>query len=234
MLRLGEEGSLGMTASSEQVVQFPAAGRPRILLEGVLMDPAVAEATASHPGIILCHPQPAASSMSDPLLTQLATDLARQGFIVLRFNFRGTGQSEGQQTDGRLEPLDIAGAVEFLLSQPQVNRDKICLAGHAFGGYVALAYAAHDPRIRTVVAVSPPVFRITPELGRFERPRFFVTGEFDEVAPRHKLESWIDQLTGPRTLRIVSNARHLMSGYEGIASETIVRYLTRWASTPGV
>ena len=223
-----------MTATSEFAVTFPSAGRPPYQLEGLLSRPALAGSDRACPAAVLCHPQPVSSSMRDSLLGQLARDLASEGFVVLRFNFRGVGASEGQQTDGRLEPLDIAGAVEYVLSQPDVNPAKLCLAGHAFGAYMALAYAAHDPRVRTVIAVSPPVVRVTPELGAFDRPKLFVTGEYDEVSPRHKLEPWIERLPGGRALRVVSGARHLMRGYEPVASATIVKYAVKWAATPGV
>jgi alpha/beta superfamily hydrolase len=222
-----------MADSVEQQVTFPSAGRPALLLDGILTRPLYGS-NEPRAAAILCHPQPATSSMEDPLLRRLAADLAEAGMLALRFNFRGVGRSEGQQTDGRLEPLDIAGAVEFLLAQPEVRQDKLCLVGHAFGAYMALTYAAHDPRVRTVVAVSPPYFRVTPELGAFDRPRLFVTGEYDEVSPRHKLEPWIAQLSGPRALRVISGARHLMRGQEEVASGTIVTYLERWATTPGV
>lgn len=223
-----------MADSSEQTVRFSSAGQPPLLLEGMLSRPAARHGDERHAAAILCHPQPASSSMDDALVRRLASDLTAAGFITLRFNFRGVGGSEGQQTDGRLEPLDIAGAVDLILRQPGVNPEKICLIGHAFGAYMALTYAAHDPRMRTVVAISPPVFRITPELGAFDRPRLFVTGEYDEVSPRHKLEPWIERLPPGRALRIVSGARHLMRGYEDVASGTIVKYVEKWAMTPGV
>lgn len=222
-----------MADSFEQPVRFPSAGQPPLLLEGMLGRLAGASSN-QRPAAILCHPQPASSSMDDALIRRLASDLAGAGLVTLRFNFRGVGGSEGQQTDGRLEPLDIAGAIEYVLSQPDVNPDKLCLIGHAFGAYMALTYAAHDPRVRTVVAVSPPVFRMTPELGAFDRPRLFVTGEYDEVSPRHKLEPWIERMPPGRALRIVSGARHLMRGYEAVASGTIVKYVEKWATTPGV
>ncbi len=220
-------------SSAEQYVTFPSGGRPALQLEGVLTRPHTVPGDEHCAGAVLCHPQPATSSMEDELVRRLARDLAQAGIETLRFNFRGVGQSQGQQTDGRLEPLDIAGAVEFLLSQPEVNPEKCCLIGHAFGGYMALAYAEHDPRVRTVVAISPPVFRITPELGAFDRPKLIVTGEYDEVSPRHKLEPWLERLPA-RGLHVVSGARHLMRGYEGVASANIVKYIARWATTPGV
>jgi alpha/beta superfamily hydrolase len=172
--------------------------------------------------------------MDDPLLRHIAADLATAGLVALRFNFRGVGASEGEQTDGRLEPLDVAGAIECARSQANTNPDKLCLIGHAFGAYVALAYAVHDPRVKTVVAISLPVFRMTTELGRFERPRLFLTGEYDEVSPRHKLEPWIAALPGARNLKIVSGARHLMRGYEAVASGVVVQFISRWSEAPGV
>lgn len=218
---------------AEQHVTFPSGGRPAFLLEGGLTHPRDLASGERHAGVVLCHPQPATSSMEDGLVRRLAGDLSQAGIVALRFNFRGVGGSQGQQTDGRLEPLDIAGAVEFLLAQPEVNPQKVCLIGHAFGAYMALAYAEHDPRVRTVVAVSPPVFRITPDLGAFDRPKLIVTGEHDEVSPRHKLEPWLERIPA-RGLHVVSGARHLMRGYEGVASSNIVKYVVRWAMSPGV
>ncbi|MGZ3638623.1 MAG: alpha/beta hydrolase, partial [Ktedonobacterales bacterium] len=218
--------------SAEQYLTFPSGGRPALLLEGRLTRPRDLTVGDRRAGVALCHPQPATSSMEDGLVRQLAQDLGQAGMVVLRFNFRGVGESQGQQTDGRLEPLDIAGAVEFLLEQPEVNPQKVCLIGHAFGAYMALAYAEHDSRIRTVVAVSPPVFRITPELGAFDRPKLIVTGEYDEVSPRHKLEPWLERIPA-RGLHVISGARHLMRGYEGVASANVVKYVARWATTPG-
>ena len=193
-----------MANFSERQIRFPAAGRPTIMLEGVLALPGTQSPESGYPVAVLCHPQPAGSSMEDPLIRRLAADLATAGVIVLRFDFRGVGASEGEQTDGRLEPLDVAGAVECAVGQTGANPEKLCLIGHAFGAYVALAYAAHDPRVKTVVAISPPIFRLTPELGRFERPRLFLTGEYDEVSPRHKLEPWIE-----RTARRAQPEDHL-------------------------
>ncbi len=224
----------------ERRVTFASGGRPQALLEGVIArasgrgsSAAAAVSPAGQPVAVLCHPQPLTSTMDDPLTTRLAAELATAGFITLRFNFRGVGASEGQQTDGRLEPLDVAGAVEFALAEPGANREKLCLIGHAFGAYVALVYATHDPRVRTVVAISPPVFRLTPELGAFDRPKLFITGEYDEVSPRHKLEPWIERLPG-RGFKIISGARHLMRGYEATTAQAVVHYLVRWAATPGV
>lgn len=215
-------------------VVFPSADQPPVMLEGLLHEPPEPVSERRWPAAVLCHPQPASTDMRDSLITSLATALAEAGVVALRFNFRGVGHSQGAQTDGRLEPLDVAGAVEYVLGLPIVDGNKLCLLGHAFGAYVALTYAGYDPRVRTVVAISPPLARLTSELGAFERPRFFVTGELDEVAPRYKLEPWIAHLPGSRHLAVIAEAPHLMVGHEATATNTIVRYVERWAATPGV
>ena len=173
--------------------------------------------------------------MNDSLTVALARGLAETGMLALRFNFRGVQKSQGQQTDGRLEPLDLGGAIDTLTKIPILDTTKICVIGHSFGAYIALLYAPYDPRIRTVVAVSLPLFRATNGFPRpFERPKLFVTGEFDEICPRFKLEPFVEQQVGPKGLKVVTGARHLMRGYEEAAVTTIVKYVKTWATMPGV
>jgi uncharacterized protein len=220
-------------AATERSVTFPSRGQPAFQLEGMLHTPATPEKA---PVIILCHPQPVSSDMNDTLLVAVASKLAEAGIIVLRFNFRGVGQSTGQQTDGRMEPLDIAGAIEYALTQPGVDPTKVGLIGHAFGAYMALTYAPFDPRVRTVVAISLPLYRATSSgfPKAFERPKLFVTGEFDEICPLYKLEPFVEQQQGPRGIKVITGARHLMRGYEEAGASTILKYIRNWADMPGV
>lgn len=223
-----------MENEHERVVRFASLDEPAVLLDGVLRLPADADPQHPCPAVVLCHPQPLVSDMSDPLVALLAKELSAHGVAAFRFNFRGVGQSQGSPTDGRLEPLDIAGAVQCVRGHPAVAADKLGLIGHAFGAYVALAYAAHDPTIRMVVAVSPPSARLASDLGAFDRPRLFVTGARDEVAPPHRLEPWIETLPGGCALRIIPDAPHMMVGHEQAAADSIMRFVERWAMAPGV
>lgn len=220
-------------AASEKPVTFASRGQPSFLLEGVVHAPLSSEKA---PVVVLCHPQPASSDMSDSLLVETARKLAEAGMIVLRYNFRGVGRSQGQQTDGRMEPLDVAGAVDCALTLPGADPSKVCLVGHAFGAYMALTYAPFDQRVRTVVAISLPLYRALSSgfPKAFERPKLFVTGEFDEICPLYKLEPFVEQQKGPRGIKIITGARHLMRGYEEAGASTILKYIRNWADMPGV
>jgi alpha/beta superfamily hydrolase len=229
MVAEGQE--MTSSASAERVITFHSKGQPAYLLEGVMHTPAKAEA----PVIIFCHPQPASSDMNDTLTVALARALAEEGMIALRFNFRGVGNSQGQQTDGRLEPLDLAGAIDVGLAQPGANAAKVCVIGHGFGAHIALLYAPFDVRIRTLVAISLPLFRTASGFPRlFERPKLFVTGEFDEICPLFKLEPFVEQQRGPKGIKVITGARHLMKGYEEAAITAITKYVRTWADMPGV
>ena len=232
---------------TERPITFYSKGQPALLLEGVVHTRQKAE---NAPLVILCHPQPASSNMHDPLLVKLAGNLADSGMTVLRFNFRGVGRSQGQQTDGRLEPLDLAGAIDAGAKQRAVNPNKICVVGHAFGAYISLLYAPFDPRISMVVAISIPLFRASNGFPRhFNGRKLFVTGEFDEICPPYKLEPFVDsQIEKDRqtekdlqieekvktAANVITGARHLMAGYEDEAAKLIHKYLKKWAEMPGV
>jgi alpha/beta superfamily hydrolase len=222
-----------LSTAAEQPIIFASKGQPSFQIEGIVHR---SSNKSEHlPVIIFCHPQPASSDMQDPLTVALARAVADAGMLALRFNFRGVGKSQGQQTDGRMEPLDLAGAIDAALAQPGVNPEKVCVIGHGFGAYMTLLYAPFDPRIRTVVAISLPLFRTGTGFPRpFERPKLFVTGEFDELCPRYKLEPFVEQLPGPKGIKVIVGARHLMRGYEEHATNAILKYVRTWADMPGV
>jgi uncharacterized protein len=220
------------SATDERLISFPSRGQPSLFLEGVLHTPNDAELA---PIIILCHPQPASSDMNNSLNSALAHKLVEMGMFALRFNFRGVGKSQGQYTDGRLEPLDLAGAIDFALSQPGGNPAKICVIGHGFGAYIAFLYAPYDTRIRTIVSISLPLFRAEGGFPKpFERPKLFITGEFDEICPLYKLEPFVEQLKGPKGIKVIVGARYLMHGYEDATVTTILKYIKNWSDLPGV
>src|SRR5438045_9217424 len=146
-----------LSAYAERSITFPSRGQPAFQLEGMIHIPTKAEAA---PVIVLCHPQPASSDMNDRLTVLLAKSIAEANMIALRFNFRGVGKSQGQQTDGRMEPLDLAGAIDVAMTQTRANTTKVCVIGHGFGANIALMYAPYDPRIRTIVAISLLLYRV--------------------------------------------------------------------------
>ena len=80
---------------------------------------------------------------------------ASLGYVVLRFDMRGCGESEGQP--GRIlcqdEVADARNVVSWLAAQPQVRGDRIMLSGQSFGAAVGIYAGAVDQRVNAVVSI---------------------------------------------------------------------------------
>ena len=106
--------------------------RGELRLEGVVGCPD--EVSGPAPGVVICHPGPAGGgNMNNNLVLSLYFALIDNGFIALRFNFRGVGSSQGIHSQGEKEPEDAAAALELLAASPDVDRDRIGMPGYSFG-----------------------------------------------------------------------------------------------------
>lgn len=197
------------------------------------------------PAAVICHPHPmGGGAMSNGVVMGIAHSLASRGVGALRFNFRGVGASEGVHDDGRGERDDVAGALNWLATQPSVDPDRLCLVGYSFGACVGLAHTLTDPRVSAFVAVGLPVQICDPEvmhaltaqdvskpaLGASDCPKLFVTGERDQLAPPGQLLRLVECLAAPKSVQIVSGADHFWWGLEREVGERVAAFLTGlWA-----
>ena len=82
--------------------------------------------------------------------------LRRAGFNVLIFDGRAHGDSEGRYvTYGFNERRDVECAIDWLVSEKHIDRNRVGLAGESMGAAIALQVAAHNPWLRAVWADSP-------------------------------------------------------------------------------
>ena len=93
-----------------------------------------------------------------PVLGQLAGALADAGFLVLRYDKRGIGQSGGRAEGVTLTDYadDARAAVKLLASRKDVDARRIALAGHGEGGLVALTAASVEKRVAALVLLATP------------------------------------------------------------------------------
>lgn len=107
-------------------------------------------------GLVFCHPHPQmGGTMNAPLLLAVTEELVSRDWAVLRFNFRGIGESEGEATAGRAEIADAEGAVRLMRERfPDL---PIAIAGWSFGAVVATRVAAADHGLAALVAIAPAV-----------------------------------------------------------------------------
>jgi dipeptidyl aminopeptidase/acylaminoacyl peptidase len=130
-------------------VQFTSAG---LKLAGLLHLPSDYRKGERRPAFLVLH---GFGSRKDSDGMRIAAELyASLGYVALRFDFRGCGESEGAR--GRvicLEQVDDArAALEFLMDRPEVDARRIGVYGHSFGAAVAVYAAGVEPRFAACVS----------------------------------------------------------------------------------
>jgi len=84
----------------------------------------------------------------------LANNLVYQGFLTLRFDFHGHGDSEGEFEEQTIHQQvdDVLSALDFISTLQFANPNRIAVLGTDIGANIALLAAAKDARIKCVVA----------------------------------------------------------------------------------
>ena len=179
---------------------------------------------ASHAALV-CHPHPSyGGTLHNKVVFHTMKALNRFGLPVLRFNFRGTGLSQGEHDDGIGEIDDVRAALEWL------DRDfhlPLVFAGFSFGAAVGLRAACPDARVKAVIGVGLPVAAIDDRSYDFEflrtcnKLKLFVSGTRDQFGPRVKLKQLVDSLADPKKLVLIEGAGHFFEGRLRELRETI-------------
>jgi len=109
------------------------------------------------PAVMLCHGFSGHRIEAHFLFVTIARRLARAGVAALRFDFAGSGESDGEFADMTVsrEVDDAAAALEFLRRHPAVSPDRIGAAGLSLGGAVAALLAGRrGADLRAVALIS--------------------------------------------------------------------------------
>ena len=199
-------------AATVQTIQtvddlFGPAGRLEALLNVGRTDAAYAA--------IVCHPHPpSGGTMHTRVVYQAMKALGHFGVPVLRFNFRGTGLSEGVYSNGPGEIMDVRAALDWLEREFHL---PILLAGFSFGANIAFRAGCGDPRIHGMIGLGMPLEaggrRYSYEfLHKCTAPKLFLTGAEDPFAPRSVMETIFAGAPEPKEMHWIEGAEHFFMG----------------------
>jgi len=165
--------------------------------------------------VLVCHPHPlGGGTMHNKVVYHAMKAFQSFGLPVLRFNFRGTGLSEGTHDDGYGEQDDVRAAVDWLDHELQ---RPILFAGFSFGGAIGLRACCGDERVKGLVALGLPVhaegrdyhYRFLPACPQ---PKLFVSGTRDQYGPMPQLEAVFHTALQPAEMVWVEDADHFFAG----------------------
>ncbi|HTB96002.1 MAG TPA: alpha/beta family hydrolase [Terracidiphilus sp.] len=213
---LAPEKSPG-TAVLRSVELVGPAGRLEALLnEGSPLAPCAA---------VVCHPHPkGGGTMHNKVVYHAMKALNAPEFglslPVLRFNFRGTGLSEGTY-DGTAETEDVLAALSWIENEYNC---PLLVVGFSFGAAMSLMACCHSSpsssgkrNVRAVAALGLPTRAEGHEyrysfLSHCSIPKLFVSGDRDAFAPVTDLNQVAATTAEPKKLVLIPGADHFFSG----------------------
>ena len=169
--------------------------------------------TPNAPIALMLHPHPQyGGTMNNKVVYTLFHAFVRQGFSVLRFNFRGVGRSQGVFDRGEGELSDAASALDWLQTYNE-NAESCWIAGFSFGAWIGMQLLMRRPEINGFISVAPPAnMHDFTFLAPCPSSGLIIQGDKDEVVPEPSVKKLVDKLSSQRGIsidyRVVPGADH--------------------------
>lgn len=179
------------------------------------------------PCVITCHGH--YSTKDSKKYIEIAKSFCRDKFAVLRFDFRGCGESEGNIEETTLSGRvnDLKAALHFVKDHVRISK-KIGLLGSSMGGCAAIIVAAEDPEIRAIAAWSTPSYLsgffdkgvLQRDVERYDiheivkriiEPIMIIHGDADELVPLYHAKDLYASSNEPKVLEIIDSGDHRLS-----------------------
>ena len=192
--------------------------------------------TKSPPCVIASHGL--LSSKNSEKYVALGEAISKEGMAMLRFDFRGIGESEGGAQDNTISKkiVDLSSAVDFVRSYPGLG-DRIGLVGSSLGGFLSLTKASTDEEIKAIVIWATPLHMndlkskernedtpLPPEAFFEDLPKhrlfpllpmvsncLVIHGEKDELVPAEQAWEIFRNLNVPKEIHIIGGADHRLT-----------------------
>lgn len=164
--------------------------------------------------VLVCHPHPpSGGTLHNKVVYHAMKAFNSLGLPVLRFNFRGTGRSEGVHDHGRGEVDDVRAAVSWL--DAKFGR-PIIFAGFSFGSNVGLRACCGDARVKGIVALGVPMHAAGRDytynfLPGCLQEKLFISGSRDQFASEESVKSLVDSSPNSRLIWVL-DADHFFAG----------------------
>jgi len=174
-------------------------------LEALLEEP---EHGAPRLAALVCHPHPLfGGTMHNKVVYRMARALRNSGCVVLRFNFRGVGRSEGVHADMVGEIEDARAALAWLRERyPAI---PYALAGFSFGARCITRLGCEQEGAAWLLAAGLPTRHGPNEfLQTCKTPKIFVQSTKDQYGPKEEFEKQYEQFAEPKKLIWVEAKDH--------------------------
>jgi alpha/beta superfamily hydrolase len=179
--------------------------------------------------VIISHPHPLyQGTMNNKVITTISKAFRSLGLTVVRYNYRGVGNSEGDYGNGEGEVDDLVSVAKWV--RQQKKNQSLILAGFSFGGSVAYKGAARLDGVSHLLTIAPAVTRFPlDEIIEPEMPWCIIQGDDDEVVDPTCVFKWLmNDIKKPFSLLKMSDTGHFFHGrLIDLKNEILMHYKSR-------
>ena len=180
------------------------------------------------PAVLVGHPHPIiGGSMSSMVLQLISRTLDSSGIATMRFNFRGTGNSQGSFDQGKGEQDDLKAAWNVLRQWPGIDKNRLGLMGISFSSSVALGCIDKIKGISGLCIVSPTENSILKaNLNKIKYPSLVLTGSEDKVSKWDSVQEALNNMSPKTQLQVIENADHNWTHKEDELASIVSQFFT--------
>jgi hypothetical protein len=207
--------------SEVEIRPMPPSSLERVVIDGAA---GAIQADINDPGgerrgvALIAHPNPVQGGTKDnKVVTTLAKAFFNLGYVAVRPNFRGVGESAGVHDHGIGETDDLLAVAAYL--RKRFDDPPFILAGFSFGSFVQTRVAKELAPSRMVL-VGPAVNRFPAET--VPPDTLVIHGEVDDVVPLQAVFDWARPQQLP--IVVVPGGEHFFHGRLNLLAQIVVHY----------
>ena len=181
------------------------------------------------PIAIVLHPHPQyGGTMNNRVVQETFNVFVKNGFSVLKLNFRGVGKSEGTFDNGQGELSDAASALDWIERENQ-DYSQCWVSGFSFGSLIAMQLLMRRPEINRFIAISPqPNVYDFSFLSPCPTSGLVVYGKKDELVPVEYITELDKRLSAQKGIKVEFNAISEANHFFSKTSEALLKHLDKY------
>ena len=174
------------------------------------------------------HPQ-YGGTMNNRIVYEAYNCFYKNGFSVIRINFRGVEKSDGIFDNGQGELSDAAAALDWL-EKENPGYSQCWVSGFSFGSLICMQLIMRRPEVNKFIAISPQpnVYDFT-FLAPCPISGLVTSGKNDELVPEDSILNLKKRLSAQKNIDVkfdpIANANHFFKGKEKELSSTLESYI---------
>ena len=186
---------------------------------------------AAAPIALVLQPHPQyGGSMNNRIVYETYNSFYKNGFSVIRINFRGVGKSDGVFDDGQGELSDAAAALDWI-ERENPGYSQCWISGFSFGALICMQLIMRRPEVNKFVAISPqPNLYDFTFLSPCPISGMVLYGKNDELVQEESIFNLKKRLSFQKNITVnfnpIANANHFYKGKEKELATAINQYIS--------